>query len=107
MSMQMIGQPKGQSLLVMNMSETIDVNEYSDNILCVISEKQRPKSVVGEDLDAPDLFMPTTNVIDTATFCTLFPFHVVFDGSLEIIQYGIKMQTMSGTLLENNAIFVT
>ena len=60
--------------------------------------------MVGEDLDAPDLFMPTTNVIDTATFCTLFPFHVVFDGSLEIIQYGIKMQTMSGTLLDNNAI---
>ena len=91
-------------MLVMNMSETIDVNKYSLNISWVISEKLRPKRVVGEDLDAPDLYMPTTNVIDAATFCTLFPFHVVFDGSLEIIQYGIKMQTMSGILLENYGI---
>ena len=109
MSMQMIGHPKGWSFASNqyvgdHWSETINVNEYFDNILCVISEKLRPKSVVGEDLEGPDLFMPTTNVIDTATFCTLFPFHVVFDGSLKIIQYGIKMQTMSGTILENYGI---
>ena len=44
-----------------------------------------------------DMFVPETTVIDSATFCSLFPFHVVFNPDLEIIQYGVKMQTMSGT----------
>ena len=63
---------------------------------CYNSEKTRPKSVTG--IEKPKLFLPTKTVIDTEMFCNLFPFHVVFDQNLEIIQYGIKMQTMSGIL---------
>ena len=35
-------------------------------------------------------------LLDAETFCLVFPFHVVFDSSLKILQCGNKIQQLSG-----------
>ncbi|XP_031631652.1 guanylate cyclase soluble subunit beta-1 isoform X2 [Contarinia nasturtii] len=106
-SLESLERPKCEGIIVPPKPRKKEV-ELSDHIQFLITEKSAPQTsssveVSREAIDEGDV-ISEEGLISTETFCRIFPFHMMFDRHMQIVQVGKSVSRIIPRLTETNCL---